>query len=173
MGKTDTLWKVVERNLLSAQDLEAVILKCHLLVETQVNAALAAKLGPAIEKVGLRFAQKLDLLACVWPEIKNISFIGPRSLYDEWKGLNSIRNKIAHQLSPDNIRDLLIEWATASLGYRLQTINRTSVLRRNIIKAVAMKIAFFSGHIDVVAHQHNGSNKAPEDTARRLADPQR
>ena len=158
MAKDNKLWKAVERHLLSAQDIETVILKGHLLIETTLNDALKSTIGPDYERIGLRFAQKLELLTCVWPRIKSTSIIGPRSLYDDRKELNSVRNKIAHQLTPLNMRTLLIDWVTASLGYKLRTIGRTTVLKRNIVKVVAMEVAYFTGQIET--HKYIGSNKA-------------
>lgn len=149
MTESDKLWKTIERELLRAQDIETVVLKSHLLVETQINVALESRFGPEIEKARLSFSQKLEVLACIWPPLKEKdSSIGPRSLYEDWKELNKLRNKIAHQLSPANMRTLLIEWVTRTLGYRLKTINRTVVLKRNIVKAIALEVAFFSGRIE-------------------------
>lgn len=146
---SDRLWKTVERELLRAQDIETVVLKSHLLVETQINVALEFRFGPEIEKARLSFSQKLEVLACIWPPLKEKgSSLGPRSLYEDWKELNKLRNKIAHVLSPANMRALLIEWVTSTLGYRLKTITRTVVLKRNIVKAIIFEVALFSGHIE-------------------------
>ena len=125
------------------------MLKSHLLVETQINVALEFRFGPEIEKARLSFSQKLEVLACIWPPLKEKgSSLGPRSLYEDWKELNKLRNKIAHVLSPANMRALLIEWVTSTLGYRLKTITRTVVLKRNIVKAIIFEVALFSGHIE-------------------------
>jgi hypothetical protein len=140
----------------SAQDIETVILKSHLLIETQINAALEVRLGSEIDALRLSFAQKLELLACIWPTLKNKSILGARSLYDDWKEINGIRNKIAHQLSPANLRALLVDWVTSTLGYKLRTINRTTVIKRNIVKAIALEVGCFSGEIDGLKA---GSNK--------------
>jgi len=149
MTESDKLWKTIERELLRAQDIETVVLKSHLLVETQINVALESHFGPKIEKARLSFSQKLEVLACIWPPLKKKdSSIGPRSLYENWKELNKLRNKIAHQLSPANMRTLLIEWVTRTLGYRLKTINRTVVLKRNIVKTIVLEVALFSGRIE-------------------------
>lgn len=149
MTESRELWKTIERELLRAQDIETVVLKSHLLVETQINVALESRFGPEIEKAQLRFFQKLEVLACIWPFLKEKdSSIGSRSLYEDWKELSKLRNKIAHQLSPPHMRTLLIEWVTRTLGYRLKTINRTVVLKRNIAKAIAFEVGFFSGYIE-------------------------
>ena len=149
MTESDKLWKTIKRELLRAQDIETVVLKSHLLVETRINIALESRFGPEIEKAQLSFSQKLEVLACIWPHLKDKdSSIGLRSLYESWKELNKLRNKIAHQLSPANMRKLLIEWVTMTLGYRLKTINRTVVLKRNIIKAIVFDVAIFSGCIE-------------------------
>ena len=146
MPTPDELWKAIERELLRVQDIETVVLKSHLLVETQIGAALQTRFGPDIERAQLRFIQKLELLACMWPPLKEKrSSIGPRSLYEDWRELNRLRNKIAHQLSPANMRTMLVEWVTQALGYTLSTIRRASVLKRNIIKLIAFEVAFFSG----------------------------
>ena len=147
---SDKLWKVIEKELLKAQDIEAVVLKSHLLVETQINTALETLLNSSIDAVRLSFSQKLELLACIWPVMKKKSNLGQRNLYENWKELNKIRNKIAHQLSPENKRKMLVDWVTKALGYKLKTINRTIVLRRNIIKAVVFEVAFFSGRISTI-----------------------
>jgi hypothetical protein len=157
MKNSVTLWKTIQKELLRVQDIETVILKSHLLIETQINAALEARLGSEIDAIRLSFAQKLELLACIWPSLKEKSILGARSLYDDWKGMNGIRNKIAHQLSPPHLRALLIDWVTKTLGYKLRTINRTSVMKRNIVKAVAFEVGFFSGQID---GWKTGSNKS-------------
>ena len=142
---TDKLWKAIEKELLKVQDLETVVLKSHLLVETQINTALETLLNSSIDAVHLQFSQKLELLACIWPDLKKETIPGPRSPYENWKGLNRIRNKIAHQLSPENKRKMLVDWVTKVLGYKLKTINRTTVLRHNIIKAVVFEVAYISG----------------------------
>ncbi|GEM_PF-1417409 len=148
MNNTLTPWKIIQKELLRAQDVETIILKSHLLIETQINAALEAGLGSGIDALRLSFAQKLELLVCIWPTLKDKSILGARSLYDDWKGMNEIRNKIAHRLSPPHLRTLLIDWVTKTLGYKLRTINRTSVLKRNIVKAVVCEVGCFSGEID-------------------------
>jgi len=149
MTESDKLWRIIERELLRAQDIETVVLKSHLLVETQMNIALESHFGPEIEKARLRFSQKLEVLACIWPPLMETdSSIGARSLYEDWKELNKLRNKIAHQLSPAHMRTLLIEWVSKTLGYRLKTINRTVVLKRNIVKAIVFQVAFFTGRIN-------------------------
>ena len=61
--RTDKLWKVIEKELLKAQDLETVVLKSHLLVETQINTALENLLNSNIDAVRLSFSQKLELYA--------------------------------------------------------------------------------------------------------------
>jgi hypothetical protein len=157
MKNPGTLWKTIQKELLCAQDIETVILKSHLLIETQINAALEARLGSEIDNLRLSFTQKLELLACIWPSLKDKSILGARSLYEDWKGMNGIRNKIAHQLSPANLRALLIDWVTKALGYKLQTINRTAVMKRNIVKAVVFEVGCFSGEID---GWKTGSNKS-------------
>jgi hypothetical protein len=149
MTTSDKLWKAIQRELVRAHDIETVILKSHLLVETQLNAALEKRIGNNIERARLRFIQKLELLACMWPALKGRdSSIGARSLYEDWRELNSLRNKIAHQLSPINMRTMLVNWVTQALGYRLSTIRRTSVLKRNVIKVIAFEVAFFSGRVE-------------------------
>jgi len=157
MNKSTMLWKQIQKELLCAQDIETVILKGHLLIETQINAALEAGLGSEIDSLRLSFTQKLELLACIWPSLKDKSILGASSLYDNWKAMNSIRNKIAHQLSPANLRTLLIDWVTRAMGYKLRTINRTAVMKRNIVKAIAFEVGFFSGQIN---GWKIGSNKA-------------
>lgn len=146
MTESRELWRTIERELLRAQDLETVVLKSHLLVETQINTALERRLGPEIDNARLSFHQKLEVLACIWPGLKRKSGpIGPRSLYEDWKELNKLRNTIAHQLSSASMRISLVGWVTRTLGYKLKTINRTVVLKRNIVKATVFKLAFFSG----------------------------
>jgi len=154
---TDKLWKVIEKELLKVQDLETVVLKSHLLVETQVNTALETLLNSNIDAVRLSFSQKIELLSCIWPDLKKES-IGPRSPYENWKELNGIRNMIAHQLSPEDKRKMLVDWVTKGLGYKLKTINRTNVLRRNIIKFVVLEVAFFSGRTSVIKICSNKSS---------------
>ena len=143
------MWKAIQRELLKAQDLETVVLKGHLIVEIQLNASLEAILKSNIDSVRLSFAKKLELLSCVWPPLKDDSLFVGRSIYESWKELNSIRNKIAHQLSPVNMRALLIAWVTNTLGYKLKTINRTTVLKRNIVKAIALEVGYLSGQVEV------------------------
>ena len=144
------LWKTIEKELLKAQDIEAVVLKSHLLIETQINTALETLLKSNIDAVHLRFIQKLELLACICPVLKKEPYLGQRNLYQSWKEFNVIRNKIAHRLSPENKRKMLVNWVTKALGYKLKTINRTIVLRRNIIKAVVFQLECYSGSIEML-----------------------
>ena len=140
------LWKTIERELLRAQDIETIVLKSHLLIETQLNLALESHFGSDITKARLSFFQKLEIVACIWPSLKNDkSSIGPRSLYEDCRDFNKLRNKIAHQLTPKDLRKSLSEWTTKALGYRLKTINRPQVLKRNIIKAIVFEVAYVSG----------------------------
>ena len=37
---TNKLWDTIEKELLKVQDIETVVLKSHLLIETQINTAL-------------------------------------------------------------------------------------------------------------------------------------
>lgn len=151
MTESEKLWKTIKQELLRVRDIEMVVLKSHLLVETQINVVLESRLGPGIDRARLSFSQKLEVLACIWPPLKeNDSYIGPRSLYEDWKELNKLRNKIAHQLSPAGLRTLLIEWVSSALGYRLKSINRTAVLKRNIVKVVVFEVAYFSGFHETV-----------------------
>jgi len=64
MTDSKKLWKIIKREILSANDIETVILKCHLLVETQINAALNSCFGLNIERARLSFSQKLEVLDC-------------------------------------------------------------------------------------------------------------
>ena len=62
---------------------------------------------------------------------------------------------------------MLVNWVTKVLGYKLKTINRTTVLRRNIIKAVVFEVAYFSGFTESIKIC---SNKSIQRTVVPLAD---
>ena len=56
------LWKTIERELLSAQDIETIVLKSHLLIEPQLNLALESHFSSDITKARLSFIQKLEVV---------------------------------------------------------------------------------------------------------------
>jgi len=145
MQEANQLWKTIKRELLPMQDLESVVLKGHLLIETQINAALEELISKEIGRVELSFSKKLELLVCVWPELQKTNVFGCRSIYQNWKTLNALRNKIAHNLSLRNMKNLLVDWVENSIGLRLKTINRKDVLKRQIINAISTEVARFEG----------------------------
>lgn len=151
MENSSDLWKKIEKEILRVQDLETIVLKCHLLVESQINYALMVTIGSSIEHIRLSFTQKLKLLACMFPWIKE-NHTGGRSYYQDWKELNTIRNRISHQLTPKNLRSSLRTLVTHSLGYKLKTINRIKVLKRNLIKTIIFNLALFHGRISHIQY---------------------
>jgi len=79
-----------------------VVLKGHLLVEQEINSLLEAKLpNPDVLKLrevkGPRFFHKVCLLKALIPKPK------PVKLWVIIEKLNKLRNKFAHNLSPDDV----------------------------------------------------------------------
>jgi hypothetical protein len=79
-----------------------VVLKGHLLLEREINSLLELKLpNPDALKLkegkGMTFYSKVCLLEALIPKPE------PAELWDITKKLNTLRNRFAHNLSPDGI----------------------------------------------------------------------
>jgi len=89
-----------------------IILKGHLLVEQEVNGLLEVTV-PNPKPLRIRdsnppkFAHKLSLLKALIPKPKPV-----RNLWDVVKGLNDLRNDLAHELSPENVEGKIDKFVT-------------------------------------------------------------
>jgi len=113
-----TVPEVIERvmaHLPNALDPTLVILKGHLLIEEELNAAIADRVKDSkyLEDARLRFDQLLSIA-------KALYFKQDQAwVWDGIKKLNSLRNLLAHQLEPPNLKaksDELLDHVEKKMG---------------------------------------------------------
>jgi hypothetical protein len=87
---------------LPKKDATLITLKGHLLIEESLNELLQRllKLPSAIEDARLSFFQKVCIAQAIVDDVKGIP-----GFWSSIKRLNSIRNRYAHKVNPENIQD--------------------------------------------------------------------
>lgn len=151
------LAKLIDRFVLSIPDTPdqvLLILKTHLLVEQQMNDFLKAQLPnpDAILKKKPRFIHKLNLLRALIPEPS------PTDLWDMLEELNSIRNRIAHKLSPENVQSLLHDLVLSVLKHKPpEYVTDFKRVRIGLSVLVAL-LAFFKEHLHPSEDKVNDQN---------------
>jgi hypothetical protein len=95
--------KRIKQLLPKSRDPVLVVLKCHLLIEEQLERLIESRLRDdrALPDLRLRFEQKLKLASAL--------FGRALSYQEPVKKLNAIRNKLAHNLDGYDISSLLNE----------------------------------------------------------------
>ncbi|MDV5087205.1 hypothetical protein R2R29_22530 [Vibrio diabolicus] len=133
----------LEKELYDQSEVELVLLKGHLILEQAINQHLLLYIESkkSLDALNLMFAKKVDLLVALegsqpsaWQEY--VPYI---------KRINSIRNKLAHQLNFDDYHDDLKAWACDVVGYTPKTLNRQTTYRNTVAKAFCFLVGFLVG----------------------------
>ena len=94
----------LKKHVFATEDEVLIILKWHLIVEEGLNRYLDINLKSSkyLDQARFSFHQKLCLVRSL-----NDSSEVDDMIWDQYVKLNSIRNKIAHNLEPNNIKELI------------------------------------------------------------------
>jgi hypothetical protein len=139
----EEVYESLETELMKQTEIELILLKGHLILEQAVNQHLMLYIDnrKKLDSLNLMFAKKVDLLMALEGEKPNAW----QQYASNIKGINKIRNKLAHQLNFKNYHSDLKLWACDVLGYTPKTINRSSTFRNTVVKAICFLVAFLIG----------------------------
>jgi hypothetical protein len=99
-----------ETHLENVSDLTMMVLKGHLLIEQALYSAIKALVPHPtfIDSARFRFPQLVDLARALLPANKDEKRAKLEAMmWDAFAALNTIRNKIAHDLEPSDLQALL------------------------------------------------------------------
>jgi hypothetical protein len=100
-----------ERHLEGVTDVVVIILKGHLIIEEGLIAAIEAKCSKAeyLESARLSFYQKLQLVRALYTSanVKQNPEDVMNTVFDALEALNTLRNRLAHNLEPKDVMPLL------------------------------------------------------------------
>jgi hypothetical protein len=141
--------KKIRENLEPLEDVELILLKGHLVIEQLLTELLEHELKEPerLKSINLMFAKKLEIYLAV----AGNSIIS-NGLEAILKDLNSLRNKLAHDLKHPEFNQLLVEWVQRAAKERVEDPNDPEVIKQQLITAISYISAFLSGVIMVEEH---------------------
>jgi hypothetical protein len=139
----EEVYESLESELMKQTEIELILLKGHLILEQALNQHLQLYIDSRknLDSLNLMFAKKVDLLIALEGEKPNAW----QPYASNIKGINKIRNKLAHQLNFKNYHSDLKFWACDVLNHTPKTINRPSTFRNTVVKAFCFLVAFLIG----------------------------
>jgi len=143
-------------HLPDTDDLSLMVLKGHLLIEEQLNELISIKcISPeCLEKARLTFNQKIHILKALYG--KEIMTDSDYQLWVALESLNSIRNKLSHNLEPDNL-DKKVETFIRTFMNDTKYKYTNEKKATNTLKHI---LCFLSGYISsTILHKSKASNK--------------
>jgi uncharacterized protein YutE (UPF0331/DUF86 family) len=134
-----------------SEDLTALILKGHLVVEELLTSGIEAYCQDVdqLKKANLRFAQKLPLLRA----LERLPVVNPR-FWDAIARLNRLRNELAHNLESSRIDEIsgtfvkAVE-AASSVGTKFPEPKESR-------EALSQALSFIIGGLEVLVFWHEG-----------------
>lgn len=138
--------KLIKENLSRLEDIELVLLKGHLIIEQLITELLELNLSEPnrLKSINLMFAKKLD----IYLAIKGNGIIS-KGLEIILKDLNSLRNKLAHNLNHPDFNDLLIDWVQRASKKKIEKdTENEEFIKKQLIISISYISAFLSGAIE-------------------------
>ena len=150
--------KLIQESLESLEDVELILLKGHLVIEQLLTELLEQTLNEPerLKSIKPMFAKKLEFYLA----ISGNSIIS-EGLEVILKDLNSLRNKLAHNLKHPNFNNLLTDWVQRAARQRIEDANDPEIIKQQLITAVSFISAFLSGAIDAEKHKIDKSSMTP------------
>lgn len=150
--------KIIRENLEPIEDIELVLLKGHLVIEQLITELLELSLEESnrLQSIRPMFNNKLE----IYLAIEGNSIIS-EGLEKAIKGLNSLRNKLAHNLNHPGFDELLIQWAERAGRTKIENSHDKALVRKQLISAISQIAAFLSGVIGAKKHITSASTSAP------------
>ena len=147
--------KLIQENLESLEDVELILLKGHLVIEQLITELLEQTLKePArLKSINPMFAKKLE----IYLAISGNSIIS-EGLEVILRDLNSLRNKLAHDLKHPNFNQLLTDWVQRAARERIEDPDNPEIIKKQLIAAVSYISAYLSGAIHAGKHITNQSS---------------
>ena len=138
--------KIIRKNLEPIEDIELVLLKGHLVIEQLLNELLELSLEEAnrLQYIRPTFYNKLE----IYLAIEANSIVGD-GLEKVLKDLNSLRNKLAHNLNHPGFNGLLIQWVVRAGRKKIKNPDDKALVRKTLISAISQIAAFLSGVLTV------------------------
>jgi len=148
--------RIIRENLEPLEDVELILLKGHLVIEQLITELLEGELKEPdrLKVINPMFAKKLEIYLAV----AGNSIIS-NGLEKILKELNSLRNKLAHDLKHPEFNRLLTEWVQRAARERIEDPGNPKVIKQQLIAAVSYISAYLSGAI--MAREHRTSQPRP------------
>ena len=136
--------RLIRENLQSLEDVELILLKGHLVIEKLITELLEQNLKEPqrLKSINPNFYKKLE----IYLAIAGNSIIS-EGLEAVLMDLNSLRNKLAHDLKHPQFGPLLIKWVQSASRERIDDPNNPEAIKQQLIVAVSYISAFLSGAI--------------------------
>lgn len=144
--------KLIRENLERLEDVELILLKGHLVIEQLITELLELSLKEPerLKSINLMFAKKLEFYLAI-----DGNAIISSGLEKILKDLNSLRNKLAHNLNHPNFDELLKNWVQRAAKKRIEVIENESELKQQLIASISYIAAFLSGAVGAKRHVTN------------------
>jgi len=136
---------IIRENLKPIEDVELVLLKGHLVIEQLITELLELNLtDPSrLNTINPMFSKKLE----IYLAIDGNSLIS-KGLEKILKELNSLRNKLAHNLKHPNFDQLLKDWVQRASRTKIDNPEDISEIRLKLIDAISQISAFLTGLVE-------------------------
>lgn len=137
--------KIIRENLEPLKELELILLKGHLVIEQLVTELLELNLrDPSrLSAINPMFYKKLE----IYLAIAGNSIISD-GLEKLLKDLNSLRNKLAHNLKHPNFNIMLKDWVQRASRTKINNPDDIPEIRSKLIDAISQISAFLSGVVE-------------------------
>lgn len=141
--------KLIQENLESIEDVELILLKGHLVIDQLLTELLqlSMKDPERLKSINPMFAKKLE----IYLAIAGNSII-TEGLEKTLKDLNSLRNKLSHNLKHPNFNKMLVEWVQRAARERIEDPDDSAIIKQHLIASVSYIAAFLSGVIHSMKH---------------------
>jgi len=141
--------QVIRENLEPLEDVELILLKGHLVIEQFLTELLENELKEPdrLKTINPMFAKKLEIYLAIAGNA-----IISEGLEVVLKNLNSLRNKLAHDLKHPQFDQLLTEWVQRAAREKIDKPNDPKIIREQLIKAISRIAAFMSGALSAQRH---------------------
>ena len=136
--------KMIQDNLMSIEDVELILLKGHLVIEQLITELLELNLiePSRLKQINPMFSKKLE----IYLAIAGNSIIS-EGLEKVLKDLNTLRNRLAHNLNHPNFSQLLNDWVKRASKTKIENPDDVSEIKSKLIAAISQIAAFLSGAI--------------------------
>jgi len=144
--KSPDFENIIKENLESLEDVELILLKGHLVIEQLLTEMLELELKEPqrLKSIKPMFYKKLEMYLAI-----SGNSVLSKGLEKTLKELNSLRNKLAHNLKHPDFESQLTTWVQHAAKKRIEDTSDPEIIKTQLIESISYISAFMSGAIHV------------------------